>query len=95
MKANKSLRKLTENKSGYTKMVGGLVALLIMIIVGVLVYWETSDAIELPTDDANTSRDNVNNMATTVFDLLPIIALAVVASIIIGVIISFGGKGGI
>jgi len=91
MKANKTLRELKHNKKGYVKVVGSLVALLIMIIVGILVYWETSDSIDLSSADANTSRNSTNDMASTVFDLLPIIALAVVASIIIGVIIGFGG----
>ena len=94
MKANsKLINGLKKNESGYVKVVGGLVALLLMIIVGIMVYWETSDSITLSSASANTSRDGVNSMATTVFDLLPIIALAVVASIIIGVIIGFGGSG--
>jgi len=91
MKANRKVKTFKENKAGYTQVVGGLVALLLMIIVGIMMYWEVSDNIALSSDDANTSRDGVNTMATTVFDLLPIIALAVVASIIIGVIIGFGG----
>ena len=96
MKANQKLKQLSNNKSGYVKVVGGLVALLLMIIVGIMVYWETSDSIELSSTDANTSRDGVNDMATTVFDLLPIIALAVVASIILMVIMGFGsGKAGV
>ena len=90
MKANQAIKSLKHDNSGYVKVVGGLVALLLMIIVGIMVYWETSDSIDLSSDTANTSRDGVNSMATTVFDLLPIIALAVVASIIIGVIIGFG-----
>lgn len=90
MKSNQAFRKLREDKKAYVQVVGGLVALLLMIIVGILVYWETSDSITLSSADANTSRDGVNAMATTVFDLLPIIALAVVASIIIGVIVGFG-----
>ena len=93
MKANRKIKDIGSDKSGYVKVVGGLVALLLMIIVGIMVYWETSDSITLSSTDANTSRDGVNSMATTVFDLLPIIALAVVASIIIGVIIGFGGSG--
>ena len=91
MKANKALREMKNDRSGYVKVVGGLVALLIMIIVGIMVFWETSDSITLSSSDANDSRDSTTDMASTVFDLLPIIGLAVVASIIIGVIIGFGG----
>ena len=177
MKANKKT-KLAGNNTGYVKVVGGLVALLLMIIVGVLVYWETQGAIDgfdsvtetftsdsdgnsftrysnlagsnytgerveldnspnsitsvyvwnssgaaeactVTTHYTNThkfidivadsrsnftqvnvtyvsnmasSEDETSDMATTVFDLLPIIALAVVASIIIGVVVGFGGS---
>jgi len=90
MKGNKKFRSLSKHKTGYTQVVGSLVALLLMIIVGILVFWETSDSIDLSSAEANSSKNSTTDMATTVFDLLPIIALAVVASIIIGVIIGFG-----
>jgi len=85
------MRKLLKNKHGYARAVGGLVALLITIIVGILVYWQISGSITLTTDTANTSRDNVNSTATTVFQLLPIIAIVVVGGILIGLVIAFGG----
>jgi hypothetical protein len=44
------------------------------------------------TSNMGSTGGDVNDMASTVFGLLPIIALAVVASIIIGVIIGFGGS---
>jgi hypothetical protein len=87
--------KLGKNNKGYVKVVGGLVALLIMIIIGVLVFWEVNDAIDLSSDDANDSRNTTTDMATTVFGLLPLIALVVVAAIILGIILAFGsGKAG-
>jgi heme/copper-type cytochrome/quinol oxidase subunit 4 len=92
MKANHKIKEMKQDQAGYVKIVGGLVALLLMIIVGILVFWETSDAIDLSSDDGNDSKDKTTEMATTVFSLLPIIALAVVASIIIGVIIGFGNN---
>lgn len=94
MKANQTL-KLKHNDNGYVKVVGGLVALLIMIIIGVLVFWEVSDSITLSNSDANASKNTTTDMATTVFGLLPLIALVVVAAIILGVILAFGsGKTG-
>jgi len=177
MKANKKT-KLKNDKTGYLKVVGGLVALLLLIIIGVLVYWETQGSIDsfeaitttyTEDSDGNTftqwtggtgsnstgeiikldnspdsftyvrawngtgggtaqactagthynsngrylqivagsldnftqvnvsytsnmasSEDTASDMATTVFDLLPIIALAVVAAVIIGVVMGFG-----
>jgi len=43
---------------------------------------------------ANTSRNATTAMATTVFNLAPLLALVVVAAIILGVILGFGGKRG-
>ena len=175
MKANKKvIQNIGKNDSGYVKVVGGLIALLLMIIVAILVYWETQGAISAFEESSETitsdidgtafvalttnasawvielgntptgtgatnitcfnstsktesfpaftlsnkqvsvaadaadyfdqvnatytsnmasNEDGVSDMATTVFDLLPVIALAVVASIILGIIIGFGGSG--
>lgn len=90
MKSNQS-NKLKADEHGYAAAVGGLVALLVTIIVGILVYWQISGSITLTTDAANTSRDNVNTTASTVFSLLPIIAIVVVGGILIGIVMAFGG----
>lgn len=42
MKANQAIREIKEDKAAYTKVVGGLVALLLTIIVGVLIFKEWS-----------------------------------------------------
>ena len=94
MKANQNIREIKEDKAAYTKVVGGLVALLLTIIVGVLVFWEVNDSITLSSDTANTSRNETTSMASTVFSLLPIIALVIVAAIILAVVLGFGGGGG-
>lgn len=94
MKANQKIKNLKQDNAGYTKVVGGLVALLLTIIVGVMVFWETSDSIELDSSDANDSKDETTSMASTVFGLLPIVALVIVASIILGVVLGFGGDKG-
>lgn len=93
MKANCKAKGIVENKQAYTRVVGGLVALLLTIIIGVLVFWEVNDSITLDTAQANTSRNATTDMAATVFALLPLIALVVVASIILGVVLGFGGGG--
>lgn len=91
MKANQSFKNLKQDSSGYTKIVGGLVALLLTIIIGVLVFWEVNDSITLSSADANASRDETTDMASTVFSLLPLVALVVVAGIILAVVMGFGG----
>jgi uncharacterized membrane protein YjgN (DUF898 family) len=93
MKGNQKARDFKSDTSAYTKMVGGLVALLLTIVVGVLVFWEMSDAITLDSADANTSKNETTDMASTVFSLLPLVALVIVASIILGVVVGFGGGG--
>jgi len=90
MKANQKIRSFKDDKGAYVKIVGGLVALLLTIIIGVLVFWEVSDSITLDSADGNTSKEETESMATTVFSLLPIVALVVVAAIILGVVMSFG-----
>ena len=91
MKANRKFKIFSSNKSAYTQVVGGLVALLLTIIIGVLVFWEVNDAIQLDSSEANTSRNATTDMASTVFGLLPIVALVLVAAIILGVVLGFGG----
>lgn len=89
-----SLKAFRQERSGYAKVVGGLVGLMITIIIGILVYWQISGSITLSSDTANTSRDNVDTTASTVFLLLPIIAIVVIGSILIGLVAGFGGSGG-
>jgi len=91
MKANRSFKLLRNDKAGYTEAVGGLVALLLVIIIGVLVFWEVNDSITFTNDNANESRNETLDMASTVFALLPLIALVIVAGIILAVVMNFGG----
>lgn len=99
MKANQKFKSLRQDEGGYQKIVAGLVALLLTILIGVMVYWEVSESFTFSSADANTSADGVDDMATTIFDLLPLIALVVVAGIILAIVLGFGGqdkgKGGI
>ena len=104
MKANQKFIKSEDAQIG-VGMIGGLVALLITIIVGILIYWQLSGSIDPNVDYINANNDSnaainssvsgVNSMSSTVFSLLPIIALVVVASIILGVVMGFSRGGGI
>lgn len=170
MKANQFI-KLKHDDSGYVKVVGGIIALLITILVGIMIYfnvvdsadayddsitetftgyaWATANAsawsVDLDYSPVNAANTNVTcyngtagtesyptfglsnkrinvaadaadyfsqvnvtyvshiantesgatSTASSVFGLLPIIALVVVAVIIVGVVIGFGrGRGG-
>jgi len=94
MKANQKIKNIKADKTAYTKVVGGLVALLLTIIIGVLIFWEVNDAITLDSTEANESRNATTAMASTVFSLLPLVALVIVAAIILGVVLGFGGGRG-
>lgn len=168
MKANQKVRdSFVEDKSAYTKVVGGIVALLLTIVIGVMIYYEVSGGIadfseqtetftgytvEYPgsattvtlansptststcnvtlynattpaeqypayalsgkqitiavgvavnftqvnvtyTGHASTDAALTTTMAGTIFVLLPIIALVIVAAIILGIVLGFGGSG--
>jgi peptidoglycan biosynthesis protein MviN/MurJ (putative lipid II flippase) len=79
------------NNKAWVAMVGSIVALLLTIIIGVMIYWQISSSIPLTNDEANASRNSTNAMANTVFGLLPIVALVAVAGVILGVVLGFGG----
>jgi len=92
MKANQKFR---YNDKAFADTVGTVVALLLTIIIGVLVFWQVSDSITMKSEEANESKNETTDMASTVFSLLPIVALVVVASIILAVGMGFGaGAGG-
>ena len=171
MKANQKVKQLREDTSAYTKMVGGIVSLLLVIIISVLVFWSVSDSVDsfnevdetftgyshgdnasaqtveldnspnsesdtnvtcysstagtlsYPTFSVNqkdvtiaagsasnytqvnvtytsnmgTDATETEDMASTVYALAPIVALVIVASIILAVVMGFGGgkKGGL
>jgi len=90
MKANAEI-KLKDDKSAYSRAVGGLAALLLTILIGTMIYWSVSGAIDVQGAGA-TSHNNTDTMAVTVFTLLPLVSLVVVAAIILAVIMGFGGK---
>ncbi|MBD3321805.1 MAG: hypothetical protein GF350_11980 [Chitinivibrionales bacterium] len=90
------MRKLIKNREGYVKVVGALIGLLITIGIGALVFWEITDGIDGSSTEANDSINETEDMASTVFGLLPLIALVVVGAILIGIVMKgMGGGGGI
>lgn len=73
--------------------VGGLVALLVLIAIGALVTYEVTGALDTETDSyAENAIGEVEEKGATVFSLLSILAIVIVAALIIGVVIrSIGG----
>jgi len=79
--------------AAYTQLVGGLIALLVVVGVGGMIFYQITDGFTGTSDEANDTLDETQEMGTTVFGLLPIIALVLVAAVIIGVVITMGGGG--
>lgn len=73
--------------------VGGLISLLIMIAIGALVLYSVTDALEAePGSYAENAIGEVEEKGHTIFQLLTILAIVVVAALIIGVVIkAIGG----
>lgn len=77
--------------------VGGLVALLVLIAIGALVTYEVTGALDTTENSyAENAIEEVEEKGATVFSLLSILAIVVVAALIIGVVIRSigGGVGG-
>jgi len=87
------LRSLKENKSGYAAVVGTVVAVLITIAIGLLLYYKIIAGLlngaSLPTA-GYTAIANLNTTANSVFTLAPIIAIVLIAGIILAVVMGFG-----
>jgi len=92
MKANSKSKNLKQgdHASLYAGAVGGLIALLVVIGVGAMIFYQITDNFEGTSNESNDTIDEAQEMGTTVFGLLPIIALVLVASIIIGVVMTMG-----
>jgi hypothetical protein len=84
---------LWKNEHGYAQYVGVVVSVLVVILVGLIVYYKIAGNINGLPAAGVTAAAGVNTTANTVFTLAPIIALVLIASIIIGAIVAFSGRG--
>ena len=87
------MRTLLRDKNGEVPaMLGGVIALMAVIIIGILVYYSiVAGVVPLSTPGySSDALNNTNTTANTVFTLAPIIALVVISSIILGVVSNFG-----
>jgi uncharacterized membrane protein YjgN (DUF898 family) len=82
--------KLKGDQTGYAAMIGGVIAILVSIVIGILVYYQIAGSIQGMPAAGVTAAANVNTTANTVFTLAPIIAIVLIASIILGVVSNFG-----
>ena len=83
------------NDKAYAGMVGAVVAVLVSIIVGILIYYKIAGSITgLPDATAVAAAANVNTTANTVFTLAPIVGIVMIAGIILAIVTNFGRGSG-
>ena len=100
MKANQFAEFKNDNH-GQVAMIGIVIGLAVAIIVGVLVFYKINASITTsgfvgPSNVVaagtayNATRTAINSSAQTTFTLLPIVAIIVIASFMIGLVTKFG-----
>jgi hypothetical protein len=86
--------KLFHNDHAYAGMVGAVIAVLVSISVGILVYYKIAGSINGLPAAGVTAAAAVNTTANTVFTLAPIVGIVMIAGVILGVVMNFGRGGG-
>ena len=84
------MRSILKNEGAFAAAVGGVIAILVSIIVGILVYYKIAGSVNGLPAAGVTAAANVNTTANTVFTLAPIVGIVMIAGIILGVVIGFG-----
>lgn len=93
--------KLWRNQEGDAQMIGVVVALMVSIIVGVLIWYKINtsmySAILVSGKNQaaiNTTWNTVNATANTIWTLFPIVAIVIIAGIILAIVTNFGRGSG-
>ena len=101
MNIKEKLLELRYDDNAIARAIGGLVALLVGIIIGVMVFYEINESIlftGVNYTHYNTAWTSLNTTAQTVWTMAPIVAIVAIAGIVLCVIMTFGastGRGGI
>jgi hypothetical protein len=82
--------KLFREDKAYAGMVGGIIAVLVSIIIGILVYYKIAGSIQGLPAAGVTAAAAVNTTANTSFTLMPIVAIVMIAGVILGIVTNFG-----
>lgn len=84
------MKSLRESNQAYASLVGGVIAVLVSIIVGLMIYYKIAGSINGLPAAGVTAASNVNSTANTVFTLAPIVAIVMIAGVILAVVTGFG-----
>ena len=79
---------------GYAALIGGVVAVLVTIIIGILVYYKIAASMGITGTAAVAAAANVNTTANTVFTLAPIVGIVMIAGIVLAIVTNFGKGAG-
>lgn len=91
------LLSLRYDDNAIARAIGGLVALLVAIIIGVMVFYEVNESIlftGVASTHYSTTWATVNSTASTVWTMAPIVAIVAIAGIVLAVIMTFGSAPG-
>ena len=100
------MRKLSESNHGTVAALLAVVAGLVAIGVGVLIWYKISSSIFYSWLGVGTGPHtvlnstvlplvaNINSTANTVWTLFPIIAIVIIAGVILAIVLGFGRGGG-
>jgi len=91
---------MAEEGGGFSNTVVGIIVLLIGIILALMIFWEVNSAIPgIDTVNENNNYEAVwnstNTTAGTIFSLLPIVAIIIVAGLMLFYIGRFGAGSGV
>ena len=81
------------NDHAYAALVGGLVAIFVVILLGLYIYFNVVGSISGIGSTGATILTSLNSTTQTVFTLAPIIGIIAIASIMIGIVTKFGQGG--
>ena len=87
------MRKIINDKRGYAQLVGGLVAIFVVILLGTYIYWTVVGSVKSGSTEGAAIMLNVNSTAQTVMSLAPIVGIIAIASLMIGIVTRFGQGG--
>ena len=91
------MKKLLNETNGSAATIGTVIAGLVAIIIGVLVWYKLNRAIFDAQGAATTMTsgcravwNNSNTTSNTIWTLFPIVAIVVVAGVILAIVMGFG-----
>jgi hypothetical protein len=96
------MKSFLQNKiaAGEAMMVGVVVATLVAIIVGVMIWYKINNSLfysmgvqGAAAKTVNATYNTINTTANTIWTLFPIVAIVIIAGIILAIVTNFGRSG--